>query len=238
MNERKGVVLSQRLQSLVDMVTPQNRVVDVGCDHGFVSIYLVQNKISPQVLAMDVRKGPLSSAKKHVEAYGLSDYIETRLSDGLTAYCCGEGDTLICAGMGGKLMQRILVADQTKTDSFRELILQPQSELTDFRIFLRRSGYCIVEESIIFEDGKYYFPMKAVKGRKTTTEMDFPQELGDKYGAKLLQEKSPLLIQYLQDQRDAFLKIKQELLCKKGNKAMKRLEQIDEELSQLNTILQ
>ena len=74
------VVLSKRLQALACMVTPGRRVVDVGCDHGFVSIYLVQRGISPRVLAMDVRMGPLSRAKEHIAEAGLGGYIETRLS--------------------------------------------------------------------------------------------------------------------------------------------------------------
>ena len=90
------------------MVSNGNSVCDVGCDHGFVSIYLVASGISPHVIAMDVRKGPLSRADEHIQAYKMENYIETRLSDGLAAYRAGEAQTLIVAGMGGPLMLRIL----------------------------------------------------------------------------------------------------------------------------------
>ena len=100
--ERKGpggsVALSGRLRMLADMVTPGSRLVDVGCDHGFLSIYLVQEGACPTVLAMDVREGPLAAAKRHVEAYGLGEYITLRLSDGLGAYRAGEAEALVCAG--------------------------------------------------------------------------------------------------------------------------------------------
>ena len=125
----RSVALSKRLRTVAGMVTKGNRVCDVGCDHGFVSIYLVQQGISPKVLAMDLREGPLRAAKEHVAAYGLEEQIETRLSDGLHNYEAGEADTLICAGMGGGLMTRILQAEREKTASFRELVLQPQSEI-------------------------------------------------------------------------------------------------------------
>ena len=131
--ERKGpggsVALSGRLRMLADMVTPGSRLVDVGCDHGFLSIYLVQEGACPAALAMDVREGPLAAARRHVEAYRLGDYIALRLSDGLAAYRAGEAEALVCAGMGGRLMERILREGMDLARGMRELILQPQSEL-------------------------------------------------------------------------------------------------------------
>ena len=86
----------------------------MGCDHGWVSVYLVQQGISPRVLAMDVRRGPLSRAQQHIRQRGLEAYIETRLSDGVAALEAGEADTVLCAGMGGRLMQRILEEGREK----------------------------------------------------------------------------------------------------------------------------
>ena len=127
------VLLSERLRAVASMVTPGSRVCDVGCDHGFVSIWLVEQNVSPRVLAMDVRVGPLGAAGRHVAQRGLESLIETRLSDGLHNYEIGEADSLICAGMGGRLMMHILGDEKTKTDSFTELILQPQSEIGKVR---------------------------------------------------------------------------------------------------------
>lgn len=158
----KSVMLSGRLQAVSAMVTVGNRVCDVGCDHGFVPIYLIEQGISPGVLAMDVRSGPLNAAKEHIAEHGLGSVIETRLSDGLHNYNIGEADTLICAGMGGRLMRRILSDDREKTESFKELILQPQSEIEKFRGWLRRQGYCITDENMIEEDGKFYPMMRVV----------------------------------------------------------------------------
>lgn len=157
----KPVALSGRLRAVAGMVTAGNRVCDVGCDHGFVPIWLVEQGISPTVLAMDVRSGPLGAAKEHIAERGLESVIETRMSDGLHNYNIGEAQTLICAGMGGRLMMRILSADREKTASFRELILQPQSELQMFRVWLRSEGYRIAQENMIEEDGKFYPMMRA-----------------------------------------------------------------------------
>ncbi len=156
------VLLSERLRAVASMVAPGVRVCDVGCDHGFVSIWLVECRISPCVLAMDVREGPLGAARKHVTERGLQSRIETRLSDGLHNYKIGEADSLICAGMGGRLMMRILGEEKAKTDSFRELILQPQSELMEFRAWLREHGLRITDEKMVEEDGKFYPMMRAV----------------------------------------------------------------------------
>lgn len=166
----KPVSLSERLRTVVSMVTQGSRVCDVGCDHGFVSIYLVEQKISPHVLAMDVREGPLGAARQHVTERGLETLIETRLSDGLHKFIIGEADSLICAGMGGGLMTRILGDERTKTESFRELILQPQSEVEQFRAWLRGQEYRITDEKIVEEDGKFYPMMRVVTESRNKSE--------------------------------------------------------------------
>lgn len=194
------------------MVTGGNTVCDVGCDHGFTAIYLVQQGICPRALAMDLRKGPLSAAGEHVASYGLEDRIETRLSDGLHKYKAGEADTLICAGMGGGLMMRILAMEREKTDSFRELVLQPQSELQQFRRFLRENGYHIQDEEILREDDKFYQVIRAVPKRGTESAESYRTEnvtacsetdeelckLRDRYGPVLLQKRTPVFLSYLE----------------------------------------
>lgn len=199
----RPVVLSKRLQAVAAMVTADNSVCDVGCDHGFVPIWLVEQGISPRVLAMDVRRGPLSAAGEHIAEHGLESSIETRLSDGLHNYNIGETDTLICAGMGGGLMMRILSEDQDKTASFRELILQPQSEIERFRAGLREMGYQIADEQMIEEDGKFYpmmrIDMELCKLNEVSNIADDNTlcKLEDRYGGLLLRRKDRTLAAYL-----------------------------------------
>lgn len=199
--------LSRRLQTLADMVTPGNRVADIGCDHGFVSIYLYEQHIAPKVYAMDVRKGPLCRAQEHIASHGLTDYIETRLSDGLTALETDEADAVVCAGMGGRLMARILSDGLSKVERMRELILQPQSELAYFRRFLREHRLVITEERFIKEEGKFYPMMRVLPygdealcpifdgngllGKKEA------ERVSDTFGPLLLWQKHPLLQEYL-----------------------------------------
>lgn len=209
--------LSKRLKAIADMVTTGSRTADVGCDHGFVSIYLYENKIAPKVYAMDLREGPLKRAREHIAAKGFSDYIETRLSDGVEALAPGEADTLICAGMGGRLMAEILSKGHEKTAAMRELILQPQSELRYFREFLRQNGYAILTENMVKEDGKFYPIIKAaycgeaaLAGSASCREAipadncsyEMQQRLADSFGPCLLADRHPILKEYLEMLRD------------------------------------
>lgn len=252
MSERTRL-LSQRLQMLTKMVTPGSRVADIGCDHGFLSIYLVQEGISPAVIAMDVRKGPLSAAREHIDAQGLGAYIETRLSDGLKKLRPGEADTVVCAGMGGRLMERILKESWEKTVQLRELILQPQSELKECREFLRKSGFRITGEDMVREDGKYYFAMRAVLGsRELDSEPDMPKafpmdgmndhavcvRVCDKFGEGLLLQKHPLLEEYLYKQQRILEQLAESLAAQDTERAAARLQEVQEELGDVRQALE
>ncbi len=236
---RKEVELSARMQALADLVTPGNVVCDVGCDHGFLSIYLVQSKISPGVIAMDVRRGPLSRCEEHVAQYGLEQYITMRLSDGLEALKPGEAQTIVCAGMGGRLMQKILTEGQEKAAGLKELILQPQSELKTFREFLRKQGYRTVEENMIEEEGKFYPMMKVVPRVMQDvdgTAADFTamqQAVYDRFGKLLLTSANPVLYRFLKQRETQLLEIRGNVLATSQTGAAERLSEIDAELTDI-----
>lgn len=160
--------LSKRLQTICDMVRPGSRICDVGCDHAYVDIRLLQEDKIAFALAMDVADGPLATARSNLELtelYG-SGRCELRKSDGLAAYEPGEADCMICAGMGGILMESLLEAEADKASSFDELLLSPQSEIHLVREWLWRSGYVIVEERFLEDEGKYYTVMRAAPAGK------------------------------------------------------------------------
>lgn len=239
----RPVELSERLRTVAHMVTAGNAVCDVGCDHGFVPIYLIQRGISPKVVAMDLREGPLRAAREHVAAYNLEEKIETRLSDGLHNYIEGEADTLICAGMGGGLMRRILAENREKTDSFRELVLQPQSEIEKFRCFLRENGYRILDEEMVEEDGKFYQAIRAaadggerrmeemLSGRDedAVTAIDELCKLKDRYGPVLLEKKTPVFFAFLEREAALYEEILLNLQGKglSDEKRKKRFAQVE-----------
>lgn len=227
--------LSKRLSAVASMVTEGNRLVDVGCDHGYLPLYLYLNKKIPSAIAMDVRPGPLSRAREHIAEYGLEKYIETRLSDGLSALSPGEGDTLTVAGMGGPLMERILMAKEEVRESFQELILQPQSDIPHFRRFLREIGWEIIEEEIVLEDGKFYPMMKAVRGEAQIIPEEMPYTPEEAFGGLLLKKRHPVLKLYLERE----LRIRNGILEKLREAAADdRRKEIEEERSLILTALE
>lgn len=216
--------LSARLEAVAKMVTKGNRVCDVGCDHGYISIYLVKNNISPYVYAMDVNKGPLERAQEHIRAYGYEDKIETILSDGLVALDDRESDALVCAGMGGKLVIKILTEGMEKVQKMKELILQPQSEIHLVRAFLREQGFYIDRETMVFEEGKYY-PMMHVLVHSDMKNDENP--VFDKFGPSLLKDKHPILGKYLEYTKQTLEEIEKKLVSEnKTDKIENRMAEL------------
>ena len=191
----KQVQLSNRLLAAAGMVTKGNIVADIGCDHAYTSIYLCQAGIAPKVIAMDVNKGPLVGARAHVEEAGLASQITIRLSDGLQKLAPGEADTVLLCGMGGLLMIKILSDFPEATASLKELVLQPQSEVGEVRMFLHKQGYEITKEHMLKEDGRFYVMMRAVK---STAPQAYETECDYLYGKLLIEEKHEVLLEYLE----------------------------------------
>ena len=221
--------LSQRLSSVASMVTAGNCLADVGTDHGYVPIYLYERNIIPRAIAMDVNKGPLERARLHIAEFGFENAIETRLSDGMAALKPGEVDSVTIAGMGGPLIIRILSAYPEVTASLKELILQPQSEISEVRSWLYENGYEIIEEHMVYEDGKYYPMMKVVPVEEELAEWNGmnPEVIKtcDIYGPLLIKNGNPVLRRFLVKQhkqlRDILKKLKEQPENEKISKRIK-----------------
>lgn len=200
------VKISERLIMAASLVSSGNVLADVGTDHGYVPIYLLEQKRIFRAIAMDINSGPLKRAKEHITLYGMSDYIETRLSDGVQALSPGEADSILIAGMGGGLVIHILSQGEAVCRKAKELILQPQSELGRVRRFLAEQGYVIETEEMVKEEGKYY-PMMRVHYEPDVQRMP-DNEVFYQYGQLLLEKKHPVLLDYLEKES----KIQQEIL--------------------------
>ena len=152
--------LSSRLLACAGFVAPGDRVADVGCDHGYLSIYLLKNGIASSVIASDVAEGPLQSALRNAEKYGVKEKVSFFLSDGVRNIP-RDFDTLVCAGMGGDTMIHILeAAPWLRSENYR-LILQCQSKRPELRMWLNEHGFAIRRETLA-KDGKFCYPVMEI----------------------------------------------------------------------------
>ncbi|MCI9441838.1 MAG: SAM-dependent methyltransferase [Ruminococcus sp.] len=230
--------LSRRLQAVASLVTVGHRVADIGTDHAYVPIYLMQERRAVFAIAMDVNEGPLKKAKEHVDRSSLNDKIELRLSDGFEKLDPFEADTAVLAGMGGPLIIRILEEYQETTLSLKECILQPQSEIAKVRAFLIEEGFLFIREDMVKDDGKYYPMIKVAVPHdhtvrhkaKSQAAVSAWDETELRYGKLLLEMKHPVLKEYLDREFAIRQQILKRLEGKTGAAIEKRREELGEEL--------
>ena len=212
------VRISDRLRTVAHMCEKGAVVADIGTDHGYLPIYLVQEGIARSAIAMDLRKGPLDKAKKHICDNCLEDRIQTRLSDGLEKLSANEAD-IITKGMN------VITRNTT-------LIVSPQSEVGDFRHFLVSQRLVVDDEKMLKEDGKYYFIIKCRKSDENV--YSEYSETQYQYGWKLLENKDKTLYEYLIKEKETNDGISNSLKKDESNPTVKlRLQQ----LSQKNNII-
>ncbi len=225
--------LSNRMKAVASMVD-EGYVADIGCDHAFVSIYLIKMGIANKVIAMDVKKGPVNIARENIRLCGLENVIEVRLSDGLQKLSEYEAECAIIAGMGGGLIQRILMEGKKHINNGIHLILQPQSEPWRLREYLYNIGYIIIDEKMLMEEGKYYVLMKAVPA-------DIPCEQYSKeelyFGRLLLKQKDSVLEDYIRHNVSKKIELIDNLEHIHTEKSEKRLHSLRSEINFMENAL-
>ncbi len=152
--------LDKRLQLVADMVDSGVVVADIGTDHAYLPVYLVEQGKIPSAIASDLRKGPLEHAKNAVESAGLQDKIDLRLSDGLDAILPYETDYVVMAGMGGILISQLIERATWLKDTTKTLILQPMTDAPLLRSFLAQNGFSILCERAISDTRHSYTVIK------------------------------------------------------------------------------
>ena len=222
------VKISERLRTAAGLIGEGERLADVGTDHGYVPIYLVERKRIPSAIAMDIRTGPLERAREHIRMYGMEDYIQTRLSDGVAALKPGEADTILIAGMGGGLVIHILEAGRSLWETIGYWVLSPQSELDKVRRFLEKESFSIVRETMMKEDGKYYTVMGVTRGGLSGENDSEPHYL---YGSRLIRQKNPVLAEFLKKEQEQLEQILDTLKDSDTPAALKRRVEMMEKLA-------
>lgn len=156
------IVLTPRLAIAASFVAQGAVVIDVGTDHAYLPVYLLQSGKCDRAVAADINAEPLERARQNVEKYGLSDHVSLILCDGLSKMDENMGDTVVIAGMGGETIAGIL--DAAPWTRRKTLILQPMTNAARLRRFLRKSGYTILDEAVAAEEKHLYTVMKVTGG--------------------------------------------------------------------------
>lgn len=233
----KKIELSLRMKAVADMVVPGGCVADIGCDHAFVSIYLIESRSAERIIASDLRTGPVDIARQNVCARGLETVIDVRMGDGLDVIMPGEADTIILAGMGGMLINKILQQGVKTVRLAKQLVLQPQSDLAQVRKQIRQMGGKIHREEMVVDMDKYYtiLDVRMQESYEPDVKMQEPsdakvedagQEVFDRYGKDLLLRRHPVLYTYLQKEADSYNKVLQLLRGQQTEKAKQRMEEL------------
>lgn len=179
------IQLSQRLKDVATFVPKDAKLLDVGSDHAYLPIYLLDKGLIRSAIAGEVVKGPYESALTNVSASGFKDKIDVRLANGLAAFEPSDAVTTITiCGMGGRLIADILDAGEDKLKGVKRLILQPNNREDDLRIWLMENGFAIVAEAIMTENGKYYEIMVAEAGQMTLSDKEV------RFGPHLMKDQS------------------------------------------------
>lgn len=217
--------LSNRLEAVARLLSKDLVVADVGTDHGYIPIYLIETGKCKNAFAMDINAGPLLRAKEHIAEHGLEKQIEVRQSDGVKALNVGECDSVIVAGMGGALAIKIMEEGKTIFKSLKEFVLQPQSELEKVRLYLCENAYRIVDEDIVFEDGKFYPMMKVVNEQSESY-----RDVEFRFGKLLLKQQHPVLKAFLDKELKKKETIIKNLHSVEGEHIEVRIQELKDEM--------
>ena len=210
----KYVKLTDRLLKIASLVDNGKRIADIGTDHGYIPVYLLnQNKIQYAILG-DVNKGPLENARKEVTRNKLQDKVDLRLGSGIEVLKENEVDEIIIAGMGGMLINNLLKANEKVAHTTEKLILQPMQAPEELRMFLYQNGYKILDEHLVREEHRLY---EIIVCKYEGLE---PQEIDPIYyeiGLKLIQNNDPLLNDFIENK----IRINQNVLKKLEGKDLR-----------------
>ena len=185
------IKLSNRLANIASLVPINSSVIDIGCDHALLDIYLYQNKISSKIIASDINANALNNAKENIKKNELNNYIETRLGNGLDTLNENDKiDTIIISGMGAHTIIGILKNNKNKLNSINTIIIQSNTKLEFLRKEVTKLNYKIDDEIILEDNKKIYTIVKFTKGTKKYTKKELY------FGPILMKEKNSIFKKY------------------------------------------
>ena len=226
--------LTDRLLKIASLVDNGKRIADIGTDHGYIPVYLLnQNKIQYAILG-DVNKGPLENARKEVTRNKLQDKVDLRLGSGIEVLKENEVDEIIIAGMGGMLINNLLKANEKVAHTTEKLILQPMQAPEELRMFLYQNGYKILDEHLVREEHRLY---EIIVCKYEGLE---PQEIDPIYyeiGLKLIENNDPLLNDFIENKIRINQNVLEKLEGKEGQGIEDKRAALNKKIDALNDLL-
>lgn len=227
----QNIRLDCRLAAVASLVRRNSRLADIGTDHGYIPVYLVNEGIINEAVASDINEGPLKNAYNNISLFGLCDKITTVLSNGLESLDENCADDIIIAGMGGILISEILEKCKWIKSKNIRIIAQPMTHAEKVREYFINNGFTIKEEKAV-EDTKHTYCIIAA-------EYEGVKEIytdGYIYYGELIRNKDVVSVKYLTIIRDRLMKRYNALLkCEAENVECNDLFNI---ISELNDVLE
>lgn len=213
--------LTDRLLKIASLVTKGKKIADIGTDHGYIPVYLLNKGDIDYAILADVNKGPLENARKEVRHNKLLDKTNLRLGSGIEVLEVGEVDEIIIAGMGGILISELLEAKNEVAKSADKLILQPMQAQDELRKYLLNNGYEILNEVLVKEDFRIYEILEVkYTGKNTIVEDEIYYEVGK----NLIENNDHLLKEFLDKKIYKYNSIIEKLEGKSGEGIDKKRE--------------
>ncbi len=181
--------LSKRLKAITQFVSDNSKIIDIGCDHALLDIYLYQNLKNVSIIASDIHEGAVKQAKKNIEKYNLDGKIDLRLGDGLDVIDNNEVDTIIISGMGFYTIEDILTNPE-KMQNINTIIIQSNTDIVKLRKFVIKLGFKIEEEVLVKDKDIIYTVIKFVRGIEKYSYDEIY------FGPRILEDKNELFYEY------------------------------------------
>ena len=194
--------IGDRLEAIGKLVPQGCVLADIGTDHAYLPVWLLEQGKIASAIAGDIAEGPCLAAKNTVSIHGMKGKVEVRLGSGLKVLQAGEADCIAIAGMGASTMIEILEADMPLAVEAKRLVLQPMAGAASLRKWLIQNGWCIVAEDLV-ADGRHLYEIMAVERGESEAFSDAVLEIGP----SLIEAKHPLLAKQFARQINNYKKL-------------------------------
>ena len=204
--------LDNRLKRITDFIPSGSYILDVGCDHALLDIYLALNRKNVKLIASDINENPLKIAKENIKKYNLEDKIKLEKADGVSKIN-DEVDTVVIAGMGTSTINDIINNDLEKLKNVKKIIISSHTSSFELRENMNKKGFKIIDEAVVFDKGKYYEIIVYGNGYEKLSKLDM------KYGPIISKRKDEITKAYFNERYLKLIEIYKKI--PNGNKKLK-----------------